>query len=74
MRSEILKVYKKFSGLLGRINTKIILTVFYFAVIPLFKLFSTLAEWKKPAEWKNHPDTNWKKKDRSDGQSHEHSF
>lgn len=53
---------------MGRINTKIILTLFYFTVIPVFKLLSMLA---KPDKSLN---TNWKIKDKSDLNSHEHTF
>ena len=64
----MLKLYKKFANFIGRVNTKIILTIFYFTVIPVFKLFSLFINQKKTF------DTNWKVKDKSDPNSHEHSF
>ena len=37
MISKIISAYKKLARLLGRINTRIILSVIYFIVIPIFK-------------------------------------
>ncbi|OGN02019.1 MAG: hypothetical protein A2651_01310 [Candidatus Yanofskybacteria bacterium RIFCSPHIGHO2_01_FULL_42_12] len=68
MWTKIFDFYKKFANFIGRINTKIILTVFYFTVIPVFKLLSLFVKQKKT------PNTNWKLKDKLAPDSHEHSF
>jgi len=38
MGSKVLIIYKKVANFLGRINTKIILSIFYFTIIPVFKV------------------------------------
>ena len=68
MGIKIFNLYKKFAGFLARINTRIILTVFYFAVIPIFKLLSLLIKERGAT------NTNWKTKDKPYPDSHEHSF
>ena len=65
---RLFSLYKKIANFVGKINTKVVLTVFYFTVIPVFKLFSLFVRYKKT------PNTNWKIKDKSDPNSHEHSF
>jgi len=66
--SKILEIYKKTAGFIGKVNTKIILSIFYFTVIPVFKLLSLFVKQKKT------PNTNWKLKDKLAPDSHEHSF
>ena len=57
MWSKIFNLYKKAANFIGRINTKVILTIFYFTVIPIFKLLSMLVKSDKIS------NTNWKTKD-----------
>ncbi|MBI2058074.1 MAG: hypothetical protein HYT63_03815 [Candidatus Yanofskybacteria bacterium] len=66
--SKILKVYKKAAGFIGRINTKIILSIFYFTIVPLFKVVFLLVKPKKKLS------SNWKIKEASHPDGHGHSF
>lgn len=68
MGAKILKIYKKTANFLGRINTKIILSVFYFTVVPVFKAVSMFTRSK------NTQNSNWKIKNNSDPDAHRHSF
>ncbi|OGN15203.1 MAG: hypothetical protein A3J47_03505 [Candidatus Yanofskybacteria bacterium RIFCSPHIGHO2_02_FULL_43_22] len=68
MWTKTFNSYKKFANFVGRINTKVILTLFYFTIIPVFKLFSLFIKQKKTR------NTNWKIKEKSDPNSHEYSF
>jgi len=68
MWSKFFNSYKKVANFIGRINTKIILTVFYFTIIPIFRLLSMLVGSDKVS------NTNWKIKDKPHLNSHEHSF
>lgn len=68
MWSKVFNLYKKTVHLMGRINTKIILTIFYFTIIPIFKLLSMFVKSDDVS------NTNWKIKDKSNPNSHEHTF
>ena len=68
MGSKILKIYKKAANFLGRINTKIILSVFYFTVIPIFKTILLFVKNKKD------PSSYWKIKENPHLDGHKHSF
>src|SRR3989344_5434842 len=63
MWTKTFNSYKKFANFVGRINTKVILTLFYFTIIPVFKLFSLFIKQKKTR------NTNWKIKEKSDPNS-----
>ena len=68
MFSKILKIYKKAAGFIGRVNTKIILSIFYFTVIPVFKVIFLLVK----SEMKS--SSNWKTKEKPYSDAHKHSF
>lgn len=68
MWSKFFNLYKRAINFIGRINTKAILTVFYFTVIPIFRLLSMLVKSDKVS------NTNWKIKDNPYLNSHEHPF
>ena len=65
---RFLKIYKKTANFLGRINTKIILSIFYFTVIPVFKVIFLFV---KP---KSDLNSNWKIKEKSNPDEHKHLF
>ena len=66
--SKILEIYKKTAGFIGKVNTKIILSIFYFTVIPVFKVVFLLV---KP---KMKPNSNWKVKESPYPDDHKHLF
>lgn len=68
MLTKIFKFYKEIANFIGKINTKIILTIFYFLIIPAFKLFVIFIKKDRPSQ------TNWKNKEEPIPNSHEHSF
>jgi len=68
MGSKVLIIYKKAANFLGRVNTKIILSIFYFIVIPVFKIIFLFV---KPRQDLN---SNWKVKENPHSDGHEHSF
>ena len=68
MGSKILKIYKKGAKFLGRINTKVILTTFYFIVVPIFKIIFLFVKPKRDL------NSNWKVKENPHSDGHKHSF
>lgn len=58
MISKILKIYKRIANFLGRINTKIILSIFYLIAIPVFRIIFLLVRLKKDT------NSNWKIKEK----------
>ena len=66
--SKILEIYKKTAGFIGKVNTKIILSIFYFTVIPVFKVVFLLV---KP---KMKTNSSWKVKESPHSDGHKHLF
>lgn len=68
MGAKILRIYKKVANFLGRVNTKIILSVFYFTVIPIFKTVFLVVKSKETL------NSNWKIKKTPYPDEHQHLF
>lgn len=68
LSSKIFCIYKKAANFLGRINTKIILSVFYFTVIPVFKIIFLFVKQTKEI------NSSWKIKQNSYPDEHKHPF
>lgn len=65
----LFNLYKKLILALGRINTFIILTIVYFAFIPIFYIIIFLQKKNKPIK-----SSAWLKKESTPSKSYEYQF
>ena len=68
MGSKFFQIYKRAANFLGRINTKIILSIFYFTAVPVFKIIFLLVKPKKKL------NSSWEIKENSYPDEHRHPF